>query len=98
MVGRLSFLDDTPLFDGDCVRFIGVDDGKHVVCGVTTYALKHCTPNLPQHGLLPAELFISAFEKLIVDIHHVARTKYENADFEPEGPIQVMVHRKDIAP
>ena len=97
-MGTLSFLDDAPLFDGDCVRFIGVDGGEQVVCGVTTYALKHCAPNLPYQGLLPAEDFISAFEKLIIDIHHAARTKYEKGELEPEGAIQVMVHRKDIAP
>jgi hypothetical protein len=97
-VGTLSFLDDAPLFDGDCVRFIGVDGKENVVCGVTTYALKHCDSSLPHYGLLPAETFIAAYEKLMVDIHQVARTKYENGKFETEGPIRVMVHREDIAP
>jgi Protein of unknown function (DUF1488) len=97
-LGTLSFLDDTPLFDGDCVRFVGVDGGEHVVCGITTYALKYCAPDLPHYGLLPAEAFTSVFEKLIVDIHHAARTKYERGDFEPEGAIRIMIHRKDIVP
>jgi hypothetical protein len=97
-MGTLSFLDEAPLFNGDCVRFIGIDGGERVVCGVTTYALKYCDPNLPHHGLLPAEVFISAFKKLMVDIQHVARAKYENGLFESEGPIRIMVHRKDIAP
>lgn len=97
-IGTLAFVDDTPLFDGECVRFIGVDGSERVVCGVTTYALRHCFDELPSYGLLPAEAFISAFEKLMVDIHHVARTKYARRDFEPDGPIRVMVHRKDLAP
>ena len=97
-MGTLAFLDDRRLFDGDCVRFTGVDSGATIVCGVTTYALKCCDPNLPHYGLLPAEAFISAYEKRITDIHHVARTKYEKGEFEPEGPIQIMVHSKDIAP
>lgn len=97
-MGKLSFLDDTPFFDGDCVRFIGIDGEKNVVCGITTYALKHCDPNLPHYGLLPAEAFIAAFEKLMADIHNVARTKYENGKLETEGPIRVMIYREDIAP
>lgn len=97
-MGTLAFVDDTPLFDGECVRFIGVDGAEQVVCGVTTYALKHCMPDLPHQGLLPAEAFISAFEKLMADIHHVARHKYERGEMEPEGDIKIMIHRKDIAP
>jgi Protein of unknown function (DUF1488) len=97
-MSTLSFLNDTPLFDGDCVRFIGVDGKENVVCGVTTFALKHCDPSLPHYGLLPAEAFIAAYEKLMVDIHHAARTKYENGKFETEGPVRVIVHREDIAP
>jgi hypothetical protein len=96
-VGKLSFSNDAPFFDGDCVRFIGVDGEKNVTCGVTTYALKHCDPSLPHYGLLPAEAFIAAFEKLLADIHDAARIKYENGKFEPEGSIRVMVHREDIA-
>jgi hypothetical protein len=97
-MGTLSFSENRPLFDGDCVRFVGVDDEEQIVCGVTTYALKHCTPGLPHHGLLPAEAFLSAFEKLMEHIHHAARRKYENGGLEAEGAVQVMVHRQDIAP
>lgn len=83
-MGKLSFLNEAPFFDEDCVRFIGVDGEKNVVCGVTTYALKHCDPSLPHHGLLPAEAFIAAFEKLSADVHDAARTKYKNGKFETE--------------
>jgi Protein of unknown function (DUF1488) len=97
-VGTLSFLNDAPLFDGDCVRFIGVDGKENVVCGVTTFALKHCDASLPHYGLLPAEAFMAAYEKLKADIHQVARTKYGNGKFETEGPVRVLVHREDLAP
>ena len=97
-MGTLSFPNDAPLFDGDCVGFTGVDGKENVACGVTTSALKYCDPSLPHYGLVPAEAFIAAYEKLFVDIHQVARTKYENGKFETEGPIRVMVHREDIAP
>ncbi len=97
-MATLSFLNDPPLFDGDCVRFIGTDGERNIVCGVTTYALKHCDPSLPHHGLLPAEAFIAAFEKLTGDIHNAARAKYMNGKFETEGQIRIMVHREDIAP
>jgi hypothetical protein len=46
-------------------RFWRRSSGERVVCGVTTYALKYCDPNLPHHGLLPAKVFISAFKKLM---------------------------------
>ena len=97
-MGTLSFLNDAPLFDGDCVRFIGVDGKENVACGVTASALKYCDSSLPHYGLVPAEAFLAAYEKLMVAIHQVARTKYENRKFETEGPIRVMVHREDIAP
>lgn len=96
-MGKLLFSSDPPFFDGDCVRFIGVDDDKNIVCGVTTYALKHCDPNLPHYGLLPAEAFMAAFEKYLAAIQDAARIKYENGKFEPAGSIRVMVHREDIS-
>ena len=80
------------------MRFVGDDNGQQVVCGVTSYALKHCAPDLPHHGLLQAEAFISAFEKLAKDIHRVAQRKYKRGETEPEGIIRVMVHRQDLAP
>ena len=97
-MSTLSFLNDAPLFDGDYVQFTGVDGRENVVCGVTTFALKHCDPSLPHYGLLPAEAFLAAYEKLMIDIHHAARIKYENGKLETEGPVRVMVHREDIAP
>ena len=97
-MGKLSFLHEAPLFCGDCVRFVGTDGEENIACGVTAYAIKYCDPSLPHHGLLPAEAFVAAFEKLIVEIHNIAKTKYENGKFETEGPIRVMVHREDIAP
>lgn len=96
-MGKLSFSSDAPFFDGDCVRFIGVDGENNVVCGITTYALKHCDPSLPHYGLLPAEAFIAAFDKFLANIHDAARNKYENGKFDPEGSIRVMVHREDIS-
>ena len=97
-MGTLSFQNSAPLFEGDCVSFIGDDCGEQVRCGVTTYALKHCTAGLPHQGLLPAEAFVSAFEGLADDIHQAAQRKYERGETEPEGIIRVMVHRQDIAP
>jgi hypothetical protein len=96
-MGSLAFVDDTPHFDGTCVRFAGVDGANSVLCGVTTFALQYCDPELPRHGLLPAESFLAAYSKLMINIHQAARAKYENGEFEPEGPVRVMVHRKDIA-
>jgi len=97
-VGTLSFPNDAPLFDGDCVHFTGVDGKENVACGVTTYALKLCDPSLPHYGLVPAEAFLAAYEKLKADIHELAASKYQNGKFETEGPVRVMVHREDIAP
>jgi hypothetical protein len=97
-MASLAFLDDTPLFDGECVRFTGMDGTEPVLCGVTTYALQYCDPSLPHHGLLPAEAFIAAYRKLLIDIHQAARAKYQSRAFEPEGPVRILVHRKDIAP
>ncbi len=97
-MGTLSFLDDPPFFDGDCVRFVGVDGKVNVLCGVTTAALKYCDSSLPHYGLLPAEAFMAAYEKLKADIRHVARSKYEAGKFEPQGPVRIMVHHEDIAP
>ena len=97
-MGTLSFPNDAPHFDGDCVRFTGVDGKKNVVCGVTDLALKQCDPRLPHYGLVPAEAFMAAYEKRKAQIHQVARSKYENGKFEAEGPVRVMVHGEDIVP
>jgi hypothetical protein len=97
-MGALAFLDDDPLFDGTCVRFVGDDGGDTVVCGVTTTALKYGDPTLPHYGLVPAEAFISAYRKLMIQIHDAARVKYEKKVLEAEGPVLVMIHRQDLVP
>lgn len=97
-MGELAFLDDQPLFDGNCVRFTGRDGGRDVLCGVTTYALIHCDEALPRHGLVPGEAFLAAYAKRMVDIHDAARRKYARKEFEAEGPVRIMVHRKDLDP
>ena len=97
-MGQLAFLDDERLFDGDCIRFKGVDGDREVLCGVTIVALKECDPALQRHGLVPAESFLASYEKLIVTIHDAARQKYSLGAFESEGPVEIMVHRRDLAP
>ena len=92
---ELVFKDDFRLFDGNCVRFHGFSGDEQVLCGVTTYALKHHCPDLPDHGLLPGELFISAYDTLMVQVHQAARKKYRNKEFELSGGIKVMVHDTD---
>lgn len=95
---QLAFVDDDRHFDGTCVRFTGRHGEQTVVCGVTIYALQHCDPGLPRHGLIGAEHFLSAFDKLITEVHHAARCKFEKGDFEPAGPVRIMIHRHDLAP
>ncbi|MGI9482777.1 MAG: DUF1488 family protein [Hyphomicrobiales bacterium] len=94
-MGTLVFSDDFRLFDGECVRFHGVDGGRQVLCGVTTYALKHHVPGLPLEGLLPGELFLEAYDKHVAAIHEVARRKYSTGSFEKSGDVEVMVHDHD---
>lgn len=91
----LIFCDDDRLFDGHCVRFHGRDGDKDVLCGVTVYALKHRSPDLPLEGLLPAELFLAAYDRMMIDIHDLARRKYAAGQFEPEGPVRVLIHDAD---
>ena len=94
-MGDLAFVDDFRLFDGQCVRFHG-HDGKHqVLCGVTVYALKRHAPHLPGEGLVPAEMFLEAYDRLATEIHHVARRKHAQGHFEPEGAVEIMVHAAD---
>ena len=97
-MGQLAFLDDDRLFDGECIRFTGRDGGEAVMCGVTLYALQHCDPDLPRHGLVGAESFLASFDKLLTAIHHAARDKYSRGLHEAEGPIRILVHRQDLAP
>lgn len=95
VMGTLVFSDDFRLFDGECVRFHGRDGEDEVLCGVTTYALKHHFPGLPLEGLLPGEVFLEAYDKRMAAIHDVARRKYNAGVFEKTGDVKVMVHDHD---
>lgn len=97
-MGQLAFLDEDRLFDGQCVRFKGFDAKDEVACGVTIAALMEGDPTLQRHGLVPAEAFLASFETLAVAIHDVARCKYDRGEFETEGSVRVMVHRRDLSP
>lgn len=92
----LAFLDDSRHFDGGCVRFYGHDGERRVVCGITTAALKEHDEYLPRHGLLPAELFLEAFDRHQIAIHDAARRKYACGDCEAEGDVLVLLHRRDL--
>ena len=95
---QLAFLDEDRLFDGECIRFKGRDGETEVMCGVTIYALQHCDPALPKHGLVSAESLLAAFDRLMTAIHHAAREKHARGLHEPVGPVKIMVHRQDLAP
>jgi hypothetical protein len=95
---QLAFLDEDRLFDGECIRFKGRAGGSEIVCGVTLYALQHCDPELPKHGLVSSDAFMSSFDKLQTAIHHAAREKHARGLLESEGPVLIMVHRQDLAP
>ena len=97
-MGQLAFVDEDKLFDGQCIRFTGFDGKDEVICGVTIAALKACDPGLQRHGLVPAEAFLASFEGLLVAIHDAARRKYDRAEFESEGDVRVVVHRRDLSP
>jgi hypothetical protein len=94
-MGTLAFTDDFRLFDGHCVRFRGYDGKRPVMCGVTCYALKHHVPGLPTEGLLPAEMFLEAYDRLMTEIHAAARRKYAAGKLEPDNEVEIMVHAKD---
>jgi hypothetical protein len=97
-MGQLAFLDEDRLFDGECIRFKGMDGDQIVTCGVTLFALQHCDPDLPKHGLVSSESFLAAFDRLLTAIHHAARIKHSQGRREAEGPVQIMVHRQDLSP
>jgi hypothetical protein len=97
-MGQLAFPDDDRHFDGECVRFRGRDGGTEIQCGVTVFALQHCDGDLPTHGLISSEAFLAAFDRLLSLIHQAAREKHAAGHFETNGPVQIMVHRQDIAP
>ena len=94
-MGTLIFRDTARHFDGECVRFKGYDGKMEVQCGVTAYALKHHEAGVPLGGLLPADVFLAAYDDLIDRIHARARAKYGAGEFETEGDIRVMVHDRD---
>jgi hypothetical protein len=94
-MGQLAFSSDDRLFDGKCVRFTGRDGQRDVLCGVTVFALKHHDPDLPMDGLLPAELFLDAYDRYMILIHDMARHKYAEGRTEPDGPIEILVHDED---
>jgi hypothetical protein len=97
-MGQLAFLDEDKLFDGQCIRFTGFDGKDEVTCGVTIAALKACDRSLQRYGLIPAEAFLASFDGLLVAIHDAARRKYDRADFESEGDVRIVVHRRDLSP
>ncbi len=95
---QLQFLDEGRHFDGECIRFKGHDGQEEVLCGVTLFALQHCDPDLPTHGLISSDAFLAAFDRLLTQIHHAAREKHARGLLETAGPVRIMVHRQDIAP
>jgi hypothetical protein len=95
---KLAFLDEERRFDGNCVRFMGRAGGRRVCFGVTTFALQYCDRHLPKTGLIPAELFLEAFDRLEAEIQEAARSKFERGEFEDEGEVEVLIHRKDLRP
>jgi Protein of unknown function (DUF1488) len=97
-MGQLAFLEEGRHFDGACIRFVGRDGSEEIVCGVTLFALQHCDPHLPKHGLISSEAFMAAFDRLLLDIHQAAREKHMRGLLETEGPVKIMVHRQDLSP
>ena len=95
-MAELAFLDEFRLFDGNCVRFHAHAGDRELLCGVTVEALKRCDSCLPHHGLIPAEEFLNAFERLVVKIHDSARSKYARGELEREGDIRLLVKRHDL--
>jgi len=94
-MGALKFDGKACHFDGECVRFKAFDGDTEILCGVTTYALKHHEPGLPLGGLLPSDAFIKAYEDFIDLIHDRAQAKYQAGEYEPAGEVRIMVHDRD---
>jgi hypothetical protein len=92
----LNFRDDSKLFDGHCVRLDAFSGEKVVHCGITLAALKQIDPHLPHEGLLPSELFVEAFDRNVELIEQLCCLKYQCQDFEREGGLDILIHRKDI--
>jgi hypothetical protein len=96
IMSQLSFSDEFRHFDGNCIRFHGYDGVRPILCGVTAEALKRCDLHLPHTGLIPAEEFLQAFDRLILKIHDSARAKYAEGKFERDGEIKILVKRHDL--
>jgi hypothetical protein len=87
---------DKVMYERECILFKARCGSDEVSCGVTTYALQYRDPDLPTDGLVPSEAFLDSFERFKLEIHQAARRKFERGEFEPEGDVKVMVHRKDL--
>jgi len=92
----LNFRDDSKLFDGHCVRLDASCGTTIVHCGVTLAALKQIDSHLPHEGLLPSELFVEAFDRHAELIKQLCSLKYQCQDFEKEGELDIVIHRRDI--
>ena len=92
----LAFVDEDRHFDGHCVRFQGKDGAASICCAITAAALKEQDRHLPRHGLVPAEMFLDAFDRHQIAIHDAARRKYHAGHVEPAGEIRILIHRQDL--
>jgi hypothetical protein len=95
-MAELAFLDEFRLFDGNYVRFYGHDGTRRVLCGVTVEALKQRDARLPRNGLIPAEEYLEAFQRLVVEIHDTARAKHAKGELEASGDIELIIRRRDL--
>ena len=92
----VDFRDDSKQFDGHCVRLDAICGKKVVHCGITLAALKQIDSNLPHEGLLPSEVFVEAFDRNAELFKQLCCLKYQCRDFEKEGELDIVIHRKDI--
>ena len=69
----LAFVDEDRHFDGHCVRFQGKDGAASICCAITAAALKEQDRHLPRHGLVPAEMFLEAFDRQCREIESKLR-------------------------
>ena len=93
---QLIFTDEKVMYERECILFKARYGSEEVSCGVTTYALQYRDPDLPTEGLVPSERFLESFEKHQLEIHQAVRRKFDRGEFEPQGDVKVMVHRKDL--
>jgi hypothetical protein len=64
--------------------------------GLYQAALKQIDSHLPHEGLLPSELFVEAFDRNAELIKQLCCLKYQCRDFEKEGELDIVIHRRDI--